>query len=507
MLSVFLPGGFDASDVLAVAIAGLPLLAAACQAVRAIGSPARRAAAGTIAVGGAFALALVGLAAAADEPARGLVLDANRLRAVMLVLVTGIATIVHAFARRSMDSDPGYARFFVWLGIVTAAVVAVVEARSLIVLPVAWACVSIALYRLQTHYGDRPAARAAARPLRTALIAGDCALAAGCAILAAATHTLDLDAALAAAPGLAQGTAIAVAALVAIAAFSKSSQMPLHRWLPETMEAPTPVSALMHAGIVNAGGFLLAVFAPLLARCEPVAIAIFVAGTATALWGSSCMLVRPDVKRGLAYSTMGQMGYMTMQCGLGAYAAAILHLCAHGIFKATLFLGSGYAVHAHKDELRGPAIAANERVGNIEVRRASAVLATLGIAVIVGVSPLGRALPPYGWALLAFATLTCMQAARSIASAPGGAAPIAAQVPAAVLLPAYVGLVVGFERFLVAPGAAGAMQVPAPLVAAAIALFAAAQIAGWGIVRVPEAWRDRIYVWLLSERLPLARSR
>ena len=135
-----------------------------------------------------------------------------------------------------------------------------------------------------------------------------------------------------------------VGLLVALAAFARSAQFPLHTWLPYTMEGPTPVSALMHAGIVNAGGFLINRFAPLFVHTSVVLHVIFAVGLVTAVLGSILMLTQNDIKKALGYSTMGQMGFMFVECGVGAFSLAIYHLIAHGMFKGTLFLGAGSVI-------------------------------------------------------------------------------------------------------------------------------------------------------------------
>jgi len=426
---------------------------------------------------------------------RGPLLGIDRLSGTMLVLVTGISTLVHAFATRYMDSDPRYARFFFWLSVVTAAVVAVVLANSLVVLALGWIGVSICLYQLQTHASDRPAAMVAARFMRTAFVIGDAGIVCACIVLGLANGTMRLDTIIGRAAQLPSGLVLLAVALLTIAAFSKSSQFPLNRWLPETMEAPTPVSALMHAGIVNAG----------VAHAPGVALVIFVVGAATALWGTACMMVRSDVKRGLAYSTVGQMGYMTLQCGLGAFAAAILHLFAHGIFKATLFLGSGYAVHDHKRSLRGPAhLVSSTRVAPFAA--AFAIVVPVVVALLVLRSSLGHALPPYGWVVLAFAALTCAQASFAIVKRGTLAEFMIATALVAVTLPAYALLVSAFDRFIGVDVAAVAMLVPNSLAIVAIGAFALTLIVGWGVLRVPTSLRDRVYVWLLSEGLPVGVS-
>ena len=131
--------------------------------------------------------------------------------------------------------------------------------------------------------------------------------------------------------------------LVVLAALSRSAQVPFHRWLPATLAAPTPVSALLHAGVVNAGGILIIRMAPLATDDLARALTI-VAGAATMAYGAAVMIVKPDVKGALAHSTTAQMGFMILTCGLGLWAAAVIHLVAHGFYKATLFLSSGSAV-------------------------------------------------------------------------------------------------------------------------------------------------------------------
>jgi NADH-quinone oxidoreductase subunit L len=161
------------------------------------------------------------------------------------------------------------------------------------------------------------------------------------------------------------GAATAVTLLLFVGAMSKSAQFPLHVWLPDTMDTPTPVSAFMHAGIVNAGGLLFNRLAPLFGQAPDTLHVAFVIGGLTAILGASMMLMQSDVKKMLGFSTMGQMGYMTMECGLGAFALAIFHLIAHGIFKATLFLYAGRGIHEARRDPKFP-------LGREEVREIEA---------------------------------------------------------------------------------------------------------------------------------------
>ncbi len=154
--------------------------------------------------------------------------------------------------------------------------------------------------------------------------------------------------------GLEFNAATAITLLIFVGAMSKSAQFPLHMWLPDSLYAPTPVHALLHAGIINAGGFLLARLAPLYDLSPTALHVVFAVGLLTTILGSSMMLTQNDIKKTLGYSTIGQMGFMIMECGLGAYALAIFHLIAHGIFKATIFLNCGQVMHAARQEPRSP---------------------------------------------------------------------------------------------------------------------------------------------------------
>ena len=275
-----------------------------------------------------------------------LYLDA--LASVMAVLVAGISLVVHAYSRRYMADEPGYARFYALLDLMTVAILLMVMAGDLITLLIAWHLVGVLLYFLLGHDLSRPAAQRYAFWTFFTYRLGDLPLILATVLLYQAYGTFslpDLFAHIAAAPDTATllGLPLAptVAFLVALAAFARSAQFPFHAWLPYTMEGPTPVSALMHAGIVNAGGFLINRFAPVFVHADWVLHLIFAVGLITALMGSVLMLTQNDIKKALGYSTMGQMGFMFVECGVGAFSLAIYHLIAHGLFKGTLFLSAG----------------------------------------------------------------------------------------------------------------------------------------------------------------------
>ncbi|MEJ2388194.1 MAG: proton-conducting transporter membrane subunit [Chromatiaceae bacterium] len=270
------------------------------------------------------------------------------LSTLMAFVVSGISLVVHVYSMRYMAEERGYARFFVLLDLMTAALLLMVSAGDLITLLIAWHLIGVLLYFLLGHdTASQSAHRYASWTLLTYRF-GDLPLllAAGLLYQAFGTWSLpDVFSYLASAPDtrtlfglpLAETTA----GLVALAAFARSAQFLLHTWLPYTMSGPTPVSALMHAGIVNAGGFLINRFAPVFVTTDGVLHWVFFVGLVTAVIGSILMLAQNDIKKALGYSTMGQMGFMIMECGVGAFSLAVYHLIAHGLFKGTLFLGAG----------------------------------------------------------------------------------------------------------------------------------------------------------------------
>ncbi|MHB1609485.1 MAG: proton-conducting transporter transmembrane domain-containing protein [Acidiferrobacter thiooxydans] len=269
------------------------------------------------------------------------------LSLVLWTFVSGISLIVHIYSVRYMAEEPGYARFFALLDLMTGVILVMVSAANLLTLLVAWFLVGVVLYFLLGHDHRRPAAGRYAFWTQITYRFGDLPLWFAALILVHCYHSVSLPvifARIQRAPHMQfWGMPVPELAgfLLALAAFARSAQFPLHVWLPYTMDGPTPVSALMHAGIVNAGGFLFNRFAPLFEHAGWALHWAFGMGLMTALIGSGLMLLQNDIKRSLGYSTMGQMGFMVMECGLGAFPLAVFHLIAHGFFKASLFLGAG----------------------------------------------------------------------------------------------------------------------------------------------------------------------
>ena len=286
------------------------------------------------------------------------VLLIDPLSAVMGVLIGGISLIVHLFSIRYMVEEAGYVRFFVLLDLMTATLLVMVSAGDLITLLIAWHGIGVLLYFLLGHDTRRQSTfRFAFWTFFTYRI-GDIALLLAAAVLFHGYGTWSLTEIFARIQEDPQVTSImgmpvteAAAIFLTVAAFARSAQFLLHNWLPYTMDGPTPVSALMHAGIVNAGGFLINRFAPVFVHSSDVLHGLFIVGLVTAVIGSVLMLTQNDIKKSLGYSTMGQMGFMIMECGVGAFSLAIYHLIAHGLFKGTLFLGAGSVIHeARRDD-------------------------------------------------------------------------------------------------------------------------------------------------------------
>lgn len=312
------------------------------------------------------------------------------LTVVMLLLVSFLGAVVTRYARHYLAGDPGQARFSQWLSLTVAAVLTLVVAGNLLLFTFAWMATSLCLHRLLTFYGGRPAAILAARKKFLISRLGDACLVGALALAWQCFGTWDFGAMFAAAESARASGAGSpclswLAWLLVAAALLKSAQFPFHSWLPDTMETPTPVSALMHAGIINAGGFLVVRLGPMVVN-EPAALnTLALAGAFTALFASVVMLTQVSVKRSLAYSTIAQMGFMMLQCGLGAFSLAILHLVAHSLYKAHAFLSSGGVI-----ELKRSAWVPSERPsshpGMLLLVLLSAAGATFGMGALFGVS-------------------------------------------------------------------------------------------------------------------------
>ncbi|WP_408590988.1 proton-conducting transporter membrane subunit [Novosphingobium sp.] len=253
------------------------------------------------------------------------------------VLVT---LVVLSFARRQLRADPRAASFArMAVGLVIATVLTGL-AGNVLLLAAGWIASGRLMAGMIGHADDWAEARAAARRASLAFAASDLALVGAALLLVRGAGSSDLATILSAVPSMTQAVIAPAAFLLVIAALARCALPPFSSWLMFSLAAPTPVSALMHAGFVNAGGFLLIRLAPVLEAAPSARFSLFAAGIAAAVFGSAIMLVRSDVKGSLAASTIAQMGFMLLTVALGAYAAALWHMVAHGLFKAWLFLGS-----------------------------------------------------------------------------------------------------------------------------------------------------------------------
>jgi NADH-quinone oxidoreductase subunit L len=287
----------------------------------------------------------------------------DRLSAVMMVLISGIGTVIYAYSIDYMYQDPHEPRYLTLIGLALFVLLCLVSSANLMMLFLFWQLLSFLLYLLahnHTHAGTLEGAFKTFTLLRI----GDVTFLAGIVLAYALYGTLEFPALFAKAaessvtfsplPGLDISGATAVTLLLFIGGMSKSAQFPFHIWLPHYLYAPTPATALLHAGIINAGGFLINRLAPLFGLSSTTLHVAFVVGTLTAVLGASMMLAQNDIKKTLGFSTVGQMGYMIMECGLGAFSLAVFHLIAHGLFKATVFLNSGNEIHKARQEAHLP---------------------------------------------------------------------------------------------------------------------------------------------------------
>ena len=287
----------------------------------------------------------------------------DRLSAVMMTLITGVSVIIYNYSIVYMYQDRHARRYLAMICLTDLVLICMVSSANLMMLFLFWQILSYLLYVL-AHNHAHAGTLAGAFKTFTLLRVADTAFLAGIALAYQLYGTLDFQELFARAaekpialslwPGMEISAATAVTLLFFFGAMGKSAQFPIHLWLPGSLFAPTPVHALLHAGIINAGGFLINRLAPLFGLSSTALHVAFVIGTLTAILGASMMLAQNDIKKTLGFSTIGQMGYMIMECGLGAFALAVFHLIAHGLFKATVFLNCGNVIHKARQDPHSP---------------------------------------------------------------------------------------------------------------------------------------------------------
>ncbi|MBM3609727.1 MAG: NADH-quinone oxidoreductase subunit L, partial [Alphaproteobacteria bacterium] len=289
----------------------------------------------------------------------------DTLTVVMMVVINSVSALVHLYSIGYMHKDPHRPRFFAYLSLFTFAMLMLVTADNLVQMFFGWEGVGLASYLLIGFWYEKPSANAAAIKAFVVNRVGDFGFALGIFLLFALTGSVALDQIFAAAPGLAKqevtlfgihwNAMTAICLLLFMGAMGKSAQFLLHTWLPDAMEGPTPVSALIHAAtMVTAGVFMVARLSPLFEFSPAALNVVIIFGATTAFFAATVGLVQNDIKRVIAYSTCSQLGYMFVAIGAGAYSLAIFHLFTHAFFKALLFLGAGSVIHAmhHEQDMR-----------------------------------------------------------------------------------------------------------------------------------------------------------
>jgi NADH-quinone oxidoreductase subunit L len=276
------------------------------------------------------------------------------LSAAFVLLITGVGSLIHIYSIGYMAHDPGRRRFFAYLNLFVAAMLLLVLGNSFVALYVGWEGVGLASYLLIAFWYTRPAAATAAKKAFIMNRVGDVGLALAIFIMFAQLGTTSYAGVFGSVGTLAGGTLTAIGLLLLLGACGKSGQFPLQAWLPDAMEGPTPVSALIHAAtMVTAGVYLIARSAPIYDAAPTARTVVLAVGAITLLIGAIAGCAHDDIKKVLAYSTVSQIGYMFLAVGLGpaGYVAGLAHLFGHGFFKAGLFLGAGSVMHAMNDEV------------------------------------------------------------------------------------------------------------------------------------------------------------
>ncbi len=280
----------------------------------------------------------------------GLLLDP--LSASLVLVVTGVGFLIHVYSTAYMEHDEGFSRYFAYLNLFTFAMLVLVLANNYLLMFVGWEGVGLCSYLLIGFWYEKHSAANAGKKAFIVNRIGDVGFALGIMLVFTVFGSVAYTEVFPKAAGtLTQATATLIAALLFVGAIGKSAQIPLHVWLPDAMEGPTPVSALIHAAtMVTAGVYMVARSSAIYVLAPEVMTAVAVVGALTAVFAASIGLVQTDIKRVLAYSTVSQLGYMFLAAGAGAFSAAIFHLVTHAFFKALLFLGSGSVIHAMDGE-------------------------------------------------------------------------------------------------------------------------------------------------------------
>ena len=356
------------SDLLVILIPALPLAAVLWNGL--LGHRLPHALAGAVAVGSvglSFLCVVTLFAGALSDPAPreviayawifggglhvnlGFLIDP--LTFVMLMVVTGVGLLIHVYSVGYMRGEEGFVRFFVYMNLFMVSMLLLVMGNNFLVLFIGWEGVGLCSYLLIGYYFTRKSAARAATKAFVVNRIGDAGFLIAIFLVFVNFQTLDYLTVFAEVGRLSTATATAIALCLLVGAVGKSAQIPLYTWLPDAMEGPTPVSALIHAATMVTAGVYMVVRTHALYDMAPVALAtVGIIGGLTALYAATIGLVQHDIKRVLAYSTVSQLGYMFLACGVGAYMAALFHLVTHALFKALLFLSAGAVIHSLNGE-------------------------------------------------------------------------------------------------------------------------------------------------------------
>ncbi len=309
----------------------------------------------------------------------------DALSVLMTLVVTGVGTLIHIFAVGYMHGDPRFHRFFTYLNLFAASMLTLVLAGNFAMLFMGWELVGLCSYLLISFWFTKPSAAAAGKKAFVVNRIGDFGFMIALMIVFVQFGTLSYEGVFERAGDvLSTGTATAIGLLLLVGAAGKSAQVPLYVWLPDAMEGPTPVSALIHAAtMVTAGVYVVSRSAAIFELAPAAGTAVATVGAITALWAASIAIAQTDIKKVLAYSTISQLGYMFLAAGLGGYVAAVFHLMTHAFFKALLFLGSGSVIHGMHEEQD------MRKMGGLR-KHMPVTAATMGIGTIAiaGIPPL-----------------------------------------------------------------------------------------------------------------------
>ncbi len=313
--------------------------------------------------------------------------DADVLTIVMLTLVAFVGMIVARYSKTYMDGDEHEGRFHRWLALTLGSFLTLIVAGNVWGFWISWVATSLCLHELLAFYRDRPGAVLAARKKYLLHRIADASLLSAFVLIVRTLHSAQwagIGQALAHTSGQLPGALLAAAALIVVSAILKSAQFPSHGWLIQVMEAPTPVSALLHAGIIYTGAFLVLRASPLLSQIGWAGDVLAGVGLVSIVIASLTMMTMTNIKGALAYSTCAQMGFMLMECGLGLYSIAVLHIIAHSVYKAHAFLSSGSVV----EHFRAPKLVVSTAatVGRALLGLVIAVLMAFGVGAAFGVA-------------------------------------------------------------------------------------------------------------------------